>query len=367
MRRLDEIITRIEEEELYSGLESQELLSEAPLTEREAKKLFEQVRAKKEGKAPKPRRKTKKIFAILAAAVVAALGLTAAAVNIWPVLFSWGNVSGEYYPYTAAIDNGWDEKDLEAYAEAGEIRDLQAFHDGITVRINRLFYSGNTTIADIDIITPHKGVSFGEADKDWYPGFKWEEAMGAYRALNNMSFGGMNLKESDDPTDNVLSMWMVFFTSEYNIIGKDFSLDAGFVFSDLRYLDGNGNKIEVLGDWKFEWKLDNPKGIRRNLENPIKVSDLQSIQSYRISNCTVAIQILLDPEKMEDAEPQMYAPVIELRDGTKFEEHFPSANNNVLVEASGIKSQVTVLFPYPVELDEIKSIRYGPIEIPVNS
>ena len=77
MRKLDEIITRIEEEELYSGLKSQELLSEAPLTEREAKKLFEQVRTKREGKSkPKRHRKSKRLMILIAAAALLIGGIS---------------------------------------------------------------------------------------------------------------------------------------------------------------------------------------------------------------------------------------------------------------------------------------------------
>lgn len=362
MKRLDELITRIDEAELYSGLEGGGLLNEALLTEREAKKVFRRVCEKKRKVSSSPKRK--RILIIFAAAVMATLGLTVAATNVWPVLFHWGE---EDNLYTSVYQCNWDEKVVENYAECGKISGIEASAGGVTIRVNRLFYSENITVADLDIITPQKGVTFGEWERYWTPGFEDQEVINGYRDTSG-SFGNLWLKESDDPSDHILSVWMVYFTEGYQRVGEGYSTDGGFIFRNLNYLDGNGEKHQVEEEWKLEWKLENHLGIVENFENPIIVHESQSIQGYRLSDSSLALNILMTQYDLDaDYEGEnLYAPILHLRDGSTVNQ-FLAASHNLVFEIDGMHSYIEISFPSPIRPEDVESIEYGPVSIAVNS
>ncbi len=363
MKRLDDMEIQIQEEELYSGLQEQELLEAEPLSQREAERIFRQVCVKKEGKTGKPRRRTKRVVAILAAAVAAVFGLTAAAIQVfWPVLFE------ENVHYQGIFQSGWNEENLEAYAAAGQASEVQVSDNGVTVRLNRLYYNGNLTVADIDVITPYKGVTLGEGDSEWMPGFERQDEEIAYRVLSaNAATSDTFLKESDDPTDNVLSMWMFFATNDYDILGKEFSLDrGGFILSNLNCLDGNGERVRIEGRWPLFWRLDNKAGIRRSFYSPMIVNDLQKIESYRLTECSLGLKILLNVDPEDDYIPQVYSPIIKLRDGTVLDQDFPVSNASTPFDIDGMRIKVIVTFPYPIDISQVESIQYGSVVIPIN-
>ncbi len=359
MKRLDDMEIRIQEEELYSGLQERELLEAEPLSRLEAERIFKQVCAKKEEKTGRSRKKTKRVVVILAAAVVTVFVLTAAAIQVlWPVLFE------ENDHYSAIVQGDWDEEKFEAYAAAGEMSGVQVSDNGVTVRLNRLYYCGNLTVADIDVITPYQGVSLGE-DESQPPMFERQE-MG----LSYSGFGGMmsnaSLKESDDPADNMLSLWMSFSTEGYDILGKEFSLDRGGVtFSNLNCLDGNGERVRVEGNWALPWKLDNKAGIRRSFSSPMIVNDLQKIESYRLTECTLGLRILLNVDPEDDYIPQVYSPVIKLKDGTVFDQDFPASTASTSFDIDGMKLKIFVTFPHPIDISQVESIQSGSVVIPV--
>ena len=186
MRKLDEIITRIEEEELYSGLESQELLSEAPLTEREAKKLFEQVRTKREGKSkPKRHRKSKRLMILIAAAALLIGGITVGAAAIAPMLNTWKPGDGQI-----GLSGGFGLEGLvaEKYLQNCPVIGTESTSGGITIKVGRVFVQGNVTIAELDVITPHLGAKASEAvewenSNDWFPLFSFEFPSAGYEDL----------------------------------------------------------------------------------------------------------------------------------------------------------------------------------------
>ncbi|MCI8500919.1 MAG: hypothetical protein HFJ85_01645 [Oscillospiraceae bacterium] len=363
MKRLDDMEIRIQEEELYSGLQERELLEAEPLSRREAERIFKQVCAKKEGKTGRSRKKTKRVVVILAAAVVTVFVLTAAAIQVlWPVLFE------ENDHYSAIVQGDWDEEKFEAYAAAGEMSGVQVSDNGVTVRLNRLYYCGNLTVADIDVITPYQGVTLGEADSRWMPGFERQDEEIAYRVLTaNMASGDTFLKESDDPTDNTLSMWVFLATNDYDILGKEISFErGGVIFSNLNCLDGNGERVRIEGRWALPWKLDNKAGIRRSFSSPMIVNDLQRIESYRLTECTLGLRILLNVDPEDDYIPQVYSPVIKLKDGTVFDQDFPASTASTSFDIDGMKLKIFVTFPHPIDISQVESIQYGSVVIPVN-
>ncbi len=391
MRKLDEIITRIEEEELYSGLESQELLSEAPLTEREAKKLFEQVRAKKEGKSKSKRhRKSKRLMILIAAAALLIGGITVGAATIAPMLNTWKPGDGQI-----GLSGGFGLEGLvaEKYLQNCSVIGTESTSGGITIKVGRVFVQGNVTIAELDVITPHSGAKASEAvewenSNDWFPLFSFESPSAGYEGLmqkedyftptvddNSVSVftggrsGNILPREDNDPNDGVIPVWLFSTTHSYHLVNANYSLGVeGFSIDNISYLDGAGNRVDTKGTWTIEWPLESKQAenaIDCVCKEPIQLNETQTLLSYRASDTELALWIELSEKPGSKEKEAAYLPITVLRDGTQIGGDVKYAHRYMATDTVDT-CMIVLMFPYPIDPAEIASIQYGSATIPVN-
>lgn len=392
MKRLDELITRIDEAELYSGLEGGGLLNEALLTEREAKKVFRRVCVSRENKGKLKRyRKSKRLTLLIAAAILLIGGISVGAATITPILNTWKSGDGNI----VGVSGGFGLKGLvaERYLQNCPVVGTESTSEGITVKVGRVYTQGNITLAELDVITPHLGAKAPEAvewknSNDWFSLFSFQSPSAGYRSLmekedylapivgddNSVSVftggssGNILPREDYDPNDGVIPVLFFSTTHSYHLVNADYSLGVqGFSIDCLSYLDGDGNRIDTKGKWVIEWPLESKpveNAINFVCEEPVRLNETQTLLSYKASSSELAFWVELsgNPELME--EDVAYLPLTVLKDGTQIGVDVEYAHQYTVTDTLGT-CMIVLMFPYPIDPDEIISIQYGSVIVPV--
>jgi len=247
---------------------------------------------------------------------------------------------------------------LNSYLEIGVPFGQEVTQNGVTIRMNRVYYEGTLFVADVDVITPQKGATFQTdySRKDWHTDLRCDLR---YFFPDFSGMSGVIQKSEDDPNDSTISLLVYVKAPNYQRIGKSYENEHGrIIFHYLQYENADGEQFyDRRSEWSFDWPVVCKRGILKEFATPVPVDENLEVVGCRVSENTLALRARILSDK-DDKTLALYAPTVEFRDGTKFEENYFSASYQNEAEIDGIYSYLTVTFPHPIDLNDITAICY---------